>query len=336
MVRVVWALGLLAACGLTATPAMAAVGGPGVAVPLYGLDHACQDARYPALAGPWVVACGPDGRVDRALSLLTGVEVSLPIRPISPGLGEGSPGLDEGLLLAVGDPAGLVRLSPQGATLADLPRIHTPVTAPPATDGRRGALVAEDRVSAWPLEAASRVTHAARPVGWYPPALAGTLLAWVEDGGVDGEDVWALDLAAAKAADKASGEAAAPRPLAAGPGHQRHVVASGTTMAWVEPGALVVLDTVSGERRRLPVDTGFSAPPALWRDVACWEERPAAGAEGEANGVDIRCSDGVTAEGPGHQRWPSRYGPWLLYREGDQPWLRTAPTALESTPEEAP
>lgn len=116
----------------------------------------------------------------------------------------------------------------------------------------------------------------------------------------------------------------APRPLSAGPGHQRHVVGSGDTLAWVEPGALVIQDTRTGEARHLPVDTGFSAPPTLWGQVACWEERPAPGPEGARDGVDIRCSDGLDAAGPGHQRWPSRYGPWLLYREGDQPWLRTA------------
>lgn len=301
--------------------ARATVGQPGLAVPLHGLDHACQDARYPALAGPWVVACGPEGLVDRALSLETGVELRLPAQAAAPGLAEG-------LLLLVGSPAGGIRLEPGGATLLDLPQVRTRTLAPPATDGTRGAVLAEGSVSAWPLTERTRVTHPARPVGWYPPALAGQVLAWVQDGGADGEDVWALGL---------EGEDAAPRPLAGGPGHQRHVVGSGDFLAWVEPGAVVIHDTRTGQERRLPVETGFSAPPTLWGEVLCWEERPAPGPEGERDGVDIRCSDGLDAAGPGHQRWPSRFGPWLLYREGDQPWLRTAeqPPATTDAPSAA-
>lgn len=317
------AAGLILAAALSGS-AQAAVGAAGAAVPVHDLGHPCLDLRYPALAGAWVVACGPDGRVDRALSLQTGTEHRLPVAMTSPGLGDG-------VLLAVGPEAALVRLQEQGAELVDLPRVRSAATAPPAVQGEWAAMVLEESVTAWPLEQASRRLKEAKPAGWYPPALAEGVVAWVADGGEDGEDVWALALTERRAD---------PTLLSGGPGHQRHVVGSGPWLAWVEPDAIVLLHTVDGQRRRIPAETGFSAPPSLWQDVVCWETRQEGSVAGQGvkgQGVDIRCSDGLDAAGPGHQRWPSRHGPWLLYRQGSQLWLRTAaadrPAEAEETGE---
>lgn len=286
----------------------APIGSPGVAVPIASFGHPCLDPRYPALAGPWVVGCGLDGRVDRALSLRSGRELALPSSLSQPALAEG-------LLVAVGREAAVYRLSEDGASSTDAPLVAGTSIGPPATDGQRAALLSEGRVSAWQLHERSRPLFEAHPLPWFRPALSDSHLAWVGDGGPDLEDIWALDLTRPRSR---------PTVLAAGRGSQRHVVGHGVHLAWVDDDGIVILDTSRGERTRFPADTGFGAPPTLWEGIVCWEERPSHPPQEDGPGVDILCSDGLRADGPGHQRWPSRFGPWLLYREGDDLWLRTA------------
>lgn len=272
---------------------------------MHALQHPCNDPRYPALAGPWVVGCGASGMVDRALSLDNGAMVEL-------GTEGRSPALAEGMVLFV-DAGGtrLVRLggAEGGAKAsAELTRFPERLVAPPAFDGEHLALLAGDHVTVGsPVERTSRRWDA-RPAEWYPPALAWPWVAWVEDAGPDGEDVVALNTARTEG----------PLSLAGGPGYERHVAGSGSFLAWVEDEAVLILDTRSGERRSIPAKTGFNAPLALWQDVACWESR--AGSD-----LDIVCSDGLVADGPGDQSAPSRYGPWLLYRSEGRVWLKTAP-----------
>lgn len=288
-----WSLALLSG------PARA-LGQPGVAVPLHALEHRCLDPRYPALAGPWAVGCGPGGLVDRAVNLESGALVELGVEGRSPALAEGA------VLFVTPTTTILVRLE-RPEERATLSRSPLTLVAPPAFDGERLALVGEDQVLLGaPGERLSRRWEA-RPAGWYPPALAGAWVAWVE-GGDGGEDVYAVDTSRAEG----------PRALAGGSGYQRHVVGSGTTLAWVEDEAVALMDTRTQELRRLPAKTGFSAPISLWGEVVCWEER--GGAD-----LDLRCSDGLVAGGPGHQEAPSRWGPWLLYRSGGRVWLLTAP-----------
>lgn len=278
-------------------------------MPLHAFGHTCLDSRYPALAGPWVVGCGADGRVDRALSIESGRELTLPASL-------GAPALAEGLILSVGMEAAIIRLDEGGAQELDLPLVFSASATTPATNGEYAAMLSDDRASVWRLEARSRLLYDARPAAWFPPALSSTHLAWVEEAGEDLEDIWGLDLSAPRPR---------PLPLALGPASQRHVVGSGHFLAWVEAESIVLLDTESGERTRIPARTGFSAPPTLWEGVVCWEERPSHPPHEEGDGVDILCSDGLRAAGPRHQRWPSRFGPWLLYRQDGELWLRTAP-----------
>lgn len=319
---------------LLAAAAMAAPGISGQSVPLYAIDTPCNDPRYPALAGPWVVGCGPSGEVDRALSLKSGRLVKLPRALTSPGLGEGAiyaPGLD----------GWLYRLDEDGAHAVEgIARVTAPPLAPPATDGIHVAILTDRGVEAFAATEHHHRVFPTRPWGWYPPALAWPDVAWVTDGGPDAEDIWWIDAVNGRH----------PQPLAAGPGHQRHVVGSEHWLAWVEDDAVVVLDITSGARHRYRANTGFSAAPSLWRDVACWEERPPltptdeaprgpSGLEAPTDGIDIRCSDGVTVGGPGDQHKPSRWADWLLYRDGKRVMLYTLPdepipsaTAASSAP----
>ncbi|MDP6934378.1 MAG: hypothetical protein QGG40_15740 [Myxococcota bacterium] len=265
---------------------------------MHALSEDCADPRYPALAGAWAVGCGARGEVDRAVSLETGTLIRLPIHYRSPGLAPG-------VVYGPGGEGGMLKLVVPVARGMDAATVHLDVVAPAATDGTHVAVLGADQVQAFPAVERSRKVYEAHPAGWYPPALAWPWVAWVEDGGPSGEDVFALDVR--------EGERTV---LAEGPGPQRHVVGSGSFLAWVESDdSVTVLDTRDDHRTRYDVRTGFSAPPSLWNGVVCWEER--------GRDVDIRCSDRVYLGGEGHQQWPSRHDRWLLYREDGQTMLYT-------------
>ncbi len=287
---------------LISNVAWGAVGAPGVAIPLYAASAPCDDPRYPTLAGPWVVACGADGRVDRAVSLASGRVIALPGAWRAPGVGPGVvyvPGIDTTLLA-------LTEAGPEARPVARVTR--SPV-APAAADPDHVAVLGAAGLEAFPAADRQRPVIPAHPLGWQPPALSWPWVAWVEDAGPDGADVKLRDATARGEAQTVGG----------GPGRQDRVVAQGDWLAWVDEGAVVVRQLSTGAERRIEVETGFRAPPALWAGEACWEVR------GEEDGVDIRCTDLPGVGGPGHQGWPARWGRWLVYRDGDRVMVWTAP-----------
>lgn len=270
--------------------------------PVPGADrHACQDSRYPALAGPWVAACGQDGTVDRVISLVDQQEFPLPVAHASPALGGGVvyvPGMGGGAWLLT--PAGPVAM----ANVASSARAPA---APAATDGQHFALLGEAALEAWARSDATRRYWATSARGYQAPALAWPWVAWVADGPAGGQ-VWVVDVREADA-----------RPVSAPAVDARHPAGAGTRLWWVEDGALVSYDASTGARDVVDAGpTGFSAPLSAWADVVCWEERGAAG-------VDLRCSDGLRVDGVGDQQWPSRYDRWLLFREDGRTRLAELP-----------
>jgi hypothetical protein len=280
-------------------------GVPGLSIPLHALKHRCTDARFPRLAGGWVVGCGPTGDVDRALSLESGRVIELP-RALSPA------GTGPGFVVGAGRRGGLFALTESGAVeVPDTTRITEPLLAPPATDGTHLAVLSERGLQAFPATERARTLHEARPMGWHPPALVWPWVAWVEDAGDGDADVWVRDVRDRRAATA----------MAKGPARQDRVVAAGAWFAWVDDGAVVLHEPATGSTRRVPAETGFRAPPAVWQGEACWEVRAA--------DVDIACTDLPGVSGPGHQGWPDRWGPWLLYRDGERPMLYTAPDPAE-------
>jgi hypothetical protein len=260
----------------------------------------CRDDRYPALAGAWVAWCSTTGRVDRATHLGTRAEVSL-------SAGDTAPGLGPDAVLAAD--LGLWRL-PEPTPVPDQTRVGTGSVGPPATDGTHGVFAWANRVEAFALTERQREQTEAAPLPGYPTALAWPFAAWVESGGETGEDVWMRDTTSARI------------PLARTLRNERLVVGSGRWLAWVDEAGVYVQDTTRGERRAYPASTGFVFGPSLWGPVACWEDR-AALRDGTGD-IDVRCSDGVTVARPGHQRAPSRWGPWLLFREAGQMMVATA------------
>lgn len=271
----------------------------GRSTPLYALQGRCAEPRLPALAGPWAVGCGAEGAVDRALPLAGGQLVPLPVALPQPCLGPGT----------LWDPSvadGLIRLGAGGATRLASPR-RGPQAGPCALDGEATLSQSVDGLELSTLGSGSRTPISAAPVGWEPVGLAANWAAWVERLG-----------GAARLHLRGPRGAAAPfRP----PPGARHVISAGGALAWVEPGAVARWRPGEPEPTRWPAETGFSSGLGFDGLILCWEERG-------AGDVDIACTDGLRIDGPGHQQAPSRWGPWLLYREGERPtlWSETGGT----------
>jgi hypothetical protein len=105
---------------------------------------------------------------------------------------------------------------------------------------------------------------------------------------------------------------------------QHRPVASGHYLGWVEPDAVVVMNTHTQEKNYYPAQTGFLHAPSLWGPVACWEERH--------QDIDIRCSDGMEVRLPGDQLAPWRSGPHLLYQQSGQ----ARPAVLYTSAQQGP
>ena len=274
---------------------------PGTPVPLHDLAVPCQDMRYPALAGPWAVGCGPGGEVDRAVNLETGARVRLDQGLLSPALAEGQ------LFSTEHQGAWLTLDGDQATARPELARQPEARHAPPAFDGQHTVIFGADYVAVGEPDTRLSTRYPTRPAGWYAPALAWPWVTWVARGEDGREEVWAVDTSRAKGPQRLS------RPGSDG----RHVVGSGEHLAWVETDGVVRLNTRTGSRQVTRADAGFSAPISLWRDVVCWEDR--SGAD-----LDVRCSDGLEAAGPGDQQAPSRWGPYLMYRSAGAVWVTMA------------
>jgi hypothetical protein len=175
------------------------------------------------------------------------------------------------------------------------------LVAPPGTDGKKVVLATAVDLQWMELGGNLRFHIESRPVPWYPPVVTGDVIAWVTRTDQTGEDIWILEQGAA-------------RPLANGPGHERHPAASAGNLAWLEEEGVVIHDLSTGEQTRFSADVHTNTGLTLWGSVACWEVWK----EGD---IDIQCSDGLQVTGEGHQRHPARVGNALLYRENGHTWV---------------
>ncbi|MCB9764526.1 MAG: hypothetical protein H6739_32425 [Alphaproteobacteria bacterium] len=267
---------------------------------LSGVSLPCGDPRYPKLAGLWAVGCSGAG-VDRAEHLLDHSRFALTGPALSPGVAEGrlyAPTRDHGLWVL-----------PEPAPDHDVHHMPDAGLAPPGFDGQRAAVSTEGQVEVFALSENTRQRYIADPAPWYPPALAGPWVAWVDlrDRALTGEDLWLLAPGAREA-----------EPWVRAPGDQRHVAGGGDRwMGWIDDDAVTIEDLERRERRRHPTDAHTSRGLTMWGPVACWEVW-------DDGDIDLACSDGLRVDRPGHQRSPSRYGPWLLFQEGAQTLLAAA------------
>lgn len=259
-------------------------------------DRACFDPRFPTLSGPWIVAC-EGGKVARALPIGGGEERTLDPVMESPGVGA----------------AGVYGQSQGGWRSQDWawrPGKPAPVRAvsPLGVGPEQVVVLTADAVVRMPWDAGERRALPAAPASWYAPAVSEHAVVWVDrrDAAWTGLDVLRL-----------SEDGQSAQVLARAPGDQVHVAASEHWVAWIEEHFVVVQDLRSGERRRYPSDTHTATGLSLWGPVACWEHW-------NGQDVDAVCSDGLIADGPGHQRAPSRYQSWMLYQDGERAMVATA------------
>lgn len=262
-----------------------------LALPLYALDAACADPRFPRVVGEWAVGCGPTGAVDRAVHLPSRRTVTLPTALTHPCA-------DDRQLWAPGQPDARVLLGPVEPSLAPAPRLTSPA-GPCGISGDRVAVQDAEGLRVGDAEGPwTRLDTV--PYGGAPLAVTQELVAWVAAIGDGQPQVWCW------------AGAAAPQPL--GAVGSRHVIAAAGRLAWVEPTAVVIWDPTTQVAHRSPAQTGFSAGLGFDGEVACWEERG-------AHDVDLRCSDGRRITGPGHQRGPSVSGRYLLYNNNGHVFL---------------
>ena len=267
--------------------------------PLPWLDGPCDDPRYPVLDGAWAVGCGSSGRVERALNLDTGERVELSDALDAPAVGGG-------VIYVAGTRGGLWRL-PAGEEDPEMVRIPVTGHAPPATDGHHVVVVTEDDLQVLELGERSRYHTEGWPAPWYAPAISGRWLGWVDVRALDerGEDVLVWDR-----------EARELHQLAVGPLDERHVALDGDHAAWVDDEGVTIAHLVTGERQRVASDPRPTNRLSLSDGIACWEAWNGAD-------VDVVCSDGVTVDGDGDQRTPSRVGDRILYVDAERTFLAT-------------
>ena len=284
------------------------IGEDGVSMPVYGIELGCEDSRYPALAGPWILWCS-HGLVDRVRSLETGEDFPLPMAHRSPGIGPNR-------VYIPGQHGGLIHLAPEGPIIdEDITYIHQNIVSPGTVSGDWVAVLTTDSLQAFPIRQRARRTFSVQPAEWYPPALSPPFVAWVENGDSNGEDIYWIDVE-----EEHMGQI-----LSGGIGNQRHVVASNGHFAWVEPDGLVIFNIATEEHIRFSTVTGFNAAPTLWENIACWEERA-------DTHIDIQCSNGLLIDRPGHQLHPSLYAEWLIFREGDHLFVHRLDTNRHFSP----
>jgi hypothetical protein len=265
------------------------------------VSEPCDDPRLPQLSGLWAIGC--DGEpLSRAEHILSGEQVSLEGAPVRPGLGGG-------VVYGAGPKDHGLWRPPSVVSSPEAHRVTEAGVAPPGTDGLTGALSVADALWVFELEGRLRESLRARPAPWMPPAVDGPV------GGLGG----CLARPGSSVRTSTSGTRTGERARRWCVGR----AASATSrrrmgfVGWIEDAAVCVESLASGERRCVPASPGPSRRLSLWGAVACWEDYG-------GDDIDVVCSDGLALRRPGHQHNPSRIGPWLLFREGNQTLLAQA------------
>jgi hypothetical protein len=183
--------------------------------------------------------------------------------------------------------------------------------SPAATDGEWVAIAFPSGVQVFRLDEKIRRTVAAQPAPWYPPAIDGELVAWV-DTRAGTEDIWAL-------------VAGKPVAVATSQEQERHVAVSGSQVAWIDSTGVHAWDSLTGQTWHAVADAHTTRRLSFDAGVACWEDW---------NGVDVDvvCSDGVRWDGPGHQRAPDRQGEHLLVVDRGRALLLVLPQPSSQAP----
>ena len=253
-------------------------------IPIHTVKIGCDDPRHPAFHDGWISSCDATGAVAQLIQLDDQRAVDLSAQ-------KGSivstqfwwSGLDGGLSV--------------GGEKDSRHRLTEHVQAPAANSERWVVGLGEGELWIKDIEAQTLLRVAAQPKLWHAPAISGSHIAWVNDDGKGGADIWAW-----------SAEEG-PYAIATGPQWQQGVVAFNGHWAWIEDHHVVIHNIHSQEEARIPahVVDGLTA----YEGGVCWS------AFGERD-LDIFCSDGLSLVREGHQRWPYRSDNVVIFREAQK------------------
>ena len=253
------------------------------------LIHPCADPSFPKFSGDWVVGCNESGLVANAWNVHSKILVELPFTFAKAFCNDGY----------IYSPAnGLFEITAQG-----LEPIKTTKTANSqdtiyTTDGTHLVALTRDSVSVFENQDTTKriyETHSSQRRG---AVLAWPIVVW--ESGQHGEEAlwWSISGGVPELVPTVGTNM--------GNDRQHMVFGDGSEFGWVSKDKITVMNT-NGETRDIAAETGFNGPPSMSNGVVCWEHRGLVD-------VDIQCSDGLLANGSGHQLWPSRSKEWLIYQ----------------------
>ena len=136
-------------------------------IPVHGLHFSCTDPKFPAVLEEYILGCGPDGEVDRMMSIHDKTVTLLPEK--------GNWGIGT-VLFRLGRPGGIWDPNQEmwsgDRVLRDVGAVITQQDVVAVTTQSEVIVRRRDQ----------RIQHRqeAKPVGWHPPAVTSTYVAWIE------------------------------------------------------------------------------------------------------------------------------------------------------------
>ena len=251
--------------------------------PLYAIESRCLDSRHPAMSNKWVSSCNGQGKIDALFSIET-EEMTVLDKPV---LNVGSVGSFAW--------AGINGGSWTGSDLDKRYRLTRELIAPPSVNDQWVVGVTDKAVVIKNIHTQKLDHIEANPKPWYPPAIQESGVAWVNDDGQGGEDIWLWSF-----------EREAIEVLASGSAWQRSIAAWDDHWGWAEDDGIHILTISTGEHQ---IQSGQVVDgPIAWESGLCWTAIV-------LEDVDVFCSDGSHLKRPGEQRWPYRTGMDVVFQE---------------------
>lgn len=256
-------------------------------LPVHSVQNTCRDPRHPALYADWVSSCDELGLVSKLVSIVTAKEIDVDQSDadfVGPQLWWS--GIQGGLW--------------DGNGLDNKYRLSQPLIAPAVIDG--DWVVGVGGSNLWVKSTITQKTIAisAQPKPWALPAVTGQRVAWINDDGHGGADIWTWS------------ESNGIETLASEEAWEHSVVSWPEHWAWLEPERIVIHNIETGIQSE--IQTRVVDGLTVWEDGVCWS------AMGPKD-LDIFCSDGLKLDRKGDQHWPYRSNSALIFRENNRVML---------------
>jgi hypothetical protein len=258
-----------------------------IPLPLHGLHYPCSNPRFPTVLDTMVLGCGPDGSVDRMMSLHDQKIVDLPEKN-NWSTGE--------VLFRTGSPGGIWDPTSK-RWVSDRILVQNAV-------GRSQfgliAVLGETEILLREKDERIQYQRAAKPIGWHPPAITNNVVAWIEGLEQDAKIViWHW-----QEGDKIT-TISSISPL--------YLYSDESRLVWNEPNRIRIYNTETKQSDEIEVSNiqGLTVDSNL----ICWSEWV-------EKDLDIRCDDGFHLRREGNQEWPQLHATGLYFREnGVLMWL---------------